>query len=82
MKSFWLAWQFLTRLPAPSYAEVSAKESGASLVYYPLVGLIIGLMLWALAQLTLWLPANLVAGLVLAFLGVGKRRLASGRAGG
>ncbi|WP_178860740.1 adenosylcobinamide-GDP ribazoletransferase [Thiomicrorhabdus cannonii] len=67
MKSFWLAWQFLTRLPAPSYAEVSAKESGASLAYYPLVGLVIGLMLWGLAQLALWLPANLVAGLVLAF---------------
>jgi adenosylcobinamide-GDP ribazoletransferase len=67
MKSFWLAWQFLTRLPAPAYSAVSPKESGTSLAYYPLVGLIIGLLLWALAQLTLWLPANLVAGLVLAF---------------
>lgn len=67
MKPFWLAWQFLTRLPAPVFTEVSAKESGASLAYYPLVGLLLGGLLWGLAQLTLWLPANLVAGLVLAF---------------
>ncbi|MBD3669555.1 MAG: adenosylcobinamide-GDP ribazoletransferase [Gammaproteobacteria bacterium] len=54
MKGFWLAWQFLTRLPAPVYRDVSDREIGASQAWYPLVGLLIGLLLyaadWALQQ--------------------------------
>ncbi|MDH5183521.1 MAG: adenosylcobinamide-GDP ribazoletransferase [Gammaproteobacteria bacterium] len=51
MKSFWLAWQFLTRLPAPVYQQVSEKEIGHSQIYYPLVGLIIGGLMYGLALL-------------------------------
>lgn len=49
MKSFWLAWQFLTRLPAPIYTSVSDKEIGHSQAWYPLVGLLIGGLLYVLA---------------------------------
>lgn len=51
MKSFWLAWQFLTRLPAPVYQQVSEREIGRSQSYYPLVGLLIGGLLYGLASL-------------------------------
>lgn len=51
MQPFWLALQFLTRLPAPRYEVVPPQAVGRSLLFYPLVGLIIGLLLYAVAQL-------------------------------
>lgn len=66
MKAFWIALQFMSRLPTPQYAILTAKEMGQSIHYFPLVGLIIGAALVSMAQLTLWLPSELVAGLVLA----------------
>lgn len=57
MKSFWLAWQFLTRYPAPRYSEVSESELGLAQAHYIFVGLILGLILfsgaWLLQQLQL-----------------------------
>ncbi len=54
MRAFWLALQFLTRLPAPRRLEFSAKERGRSVLFYPLVGLLIGALLVALQ----WLLAH------------------------
>lgn len=65
LKPFWLAIQFLSRLPSPQYAEVTAKEQGASVNWFPVVGGLIGLLLVFLGQLNYWLPAEVVAGLVL-----------------
>jgi adenosylcobinamide-GDP ribazoletransferase len=67
MKPFWLAWQFLTRFPAPSYAEVAPVEVGRSQLWYPLVGLGLGGLLYGaghLLQLT-HLPALAAAALLL-----------------
>lgn len=66
-KPFWLALQFMSRLPTPQYESISAKEMGASISWFPVVGLIIGLGLVAIAQLHLWLTPEITAGLVLAF---------------
>jgi adenosylcobinamide-GDP ribazoletransferase len=66
-KPFWLAVQFLTRLPTPHYATVSAQEMGKAIAWFPLVGAIIGAGLVAVAQFNAVLPAHIVAGLVLAF---------------
>ncbi|NPA72117.1 MAG: adenosylcobinamide-GDP ribazoletransferase [Gammaproteobacteria bacterium] len=66
LKPFWLALQFLTRLPTPHYESVNSKEVGQSVAWYPLVGLLIGLLLVGVAQLHFWLPASIVSGLVLA----------------
>lgn len=69
MKSFWLAWQFLTRLPAPSYAELTAQELGRSQLWYPLVGLVLGGVLYggsvllALTGLPVTVGAVLLLGL-------------------
>ena len=48
MTSFFLAWQFLTILPGwISEQEVSPPLLGRSTAFYPLVGLLLGLILWA-----------------------------------
>lgn len=44
--SFISAIRFLTRIPIPWCKEASRKEFAGSLLYYPFVGIIIGLMLW------------------------------------
>ncbi len=49
INSFWLALQFLTRLPTPRHIEICDAELGKSLLYYPLVGSIIGLILWLIS---------------------------------
>ncbi len=45
LRSFLIAVQFLTLLPVPPQGPSTNKAIGYSLLYYPLVGLIIGLLL-------------------------------------
>lgn len=45
MRAFWFALQFLTRLPVPQTAEYTAEDRGRSVLYYPVVGLLIGAVL-------------------------------------
>ncbi len=66
-KPFWLAVQFLSRFPSIQYDSVSAQEMGRAINWFPVVGAFIGLLLVLVAQLHLWLPSQIVAGLVLAF---------------
>lgn len=48
MTSFILAWRFLTILPGgKNGAEASPEALGRSMAYYPLVGLLLGGILWA-----------------------------------
>jgi cobalamin synthase len=49
---FWVALQFLTRTPVNLPHRPSPRESGASTAYFPLVGLLSGLALFALVQLS------------------------------
>ncbi|MCF6254432.1 MAG: adenosylcobinamide-GDP ribazoletransferase [Thiomicrorhabdus sp.] len=66
-KSFWLAIQFLSRFPSVQYASVSAQEMGRAISWFPIVGGLIGLLLVVVAQLYIWLPSQVVAGIVLGF---------------
>ncbi|WP_407310293.1 adenosylcobinamide-GDP ribazoletransferase [Desulfosporosinus sp. SB140] len=51
MRGFLIALTFFTRLPLPSpKVEVTSEEFALSYRYYPLVGLVIGLILWLLAK--------------------------------
>lgn len=45
MSSFLLALQFLTRIPVPFSFIASDRQLGLSVLYYPLIGLFIGLFL-------------------------------------
>ena len=47
-----LAVQFLTRLPTPQFSDVDARAMGRAIGCFPLVGALIGLLLW-LAHLML-----------------------------
>ena len=65
-RSLLLALQFLTRLPVPEMRAVEDRDIGRSQLWYPLVGLLIGLLLAALAWLLTSAPHLLRAALVLA----------------
>ncbi len=66
MRAFFIAVQFLTRLPAPAAHDVNERQVGYSLLFYPLVGLIIGALLAALHWLLLDTSATLAAALLVA----------------
>lgn len=63
--SFISAIRFLTRIPIPWCKEASRKEFAGSLLYYPLAGLIIGLMLWGAYSLISLIAPSLVTTIVL-----------------
>lgn len=54
MRPFWIALQFLTRLPVPSQGHVTPDEQGRSVLFYPVVGGVIG----AALILTAWLAQS------------------------
>lgn len=71
LRPFLIAVQFLTRFPVPSGAMPDECEIGRSLLYYPLVGLLLGLLLAGLDWLlggagTMLAAAVLLAAWVLA----------------
>jgi len=63
---FLAAFQFLTSIPVPGEGQASPQDLGRSTGYFPLVGLIIGLILAGLNWLCqLFLPPSLVSALLL-----------------
>lgn len=66
MRSFWLALQFLTRLPTPALHDIQAQQVGRSLIWYPLVGLLLGAILYGAAWLLQGQPPLLTAAILLA----------------
>ena len=63
---FGLAWRLLTVVPLPFIPEDFDRPAGYSVAYYPLVGLILGVILAAGAYLFgLWLAPGLSAALLL-----------------
>lgn len=62
---FWLALQFLTRFPVPVATDPEPVEIGRSLLAYPLVGLLIGLLLVVTALLFPSSDSLLIAALLL-----------------
>ncbi len=63
---FWTALRFLTVIPTPTRREITAEGSGQSLTYFPLVGLMLGVILLGLHYgLTLLLPPPVVNALVI-----------------
>lgn len=46
MKAFIVALQFLTRFPTPRLHEVAERDTAMSLLFYPLIGALMGAVLW------------------------------------
>ncbi|CAI8770336.1 Adenosylcobinamide-GDP ribazoletransferase [Pseudomonas sp. IT-196MI5] len=65
MLPFWIALQFLSSLPIRLHGMPEPRELGRSLLFYPLVGLLFGAILWAVNWLLLGTPTLLHAALLL-----------------
>ncbi len=66
MLPFWIALQFLSSLPVRLPGMPSPQDSGRSLLFYPAVGLLFGVFLWAASALLAGTPVLLHAALLLA----------------
>ncbi|WLG99825.1 adenosylcobinamide-GDP ribazoletransferase [Pseudomonas beijingensis] len=65
MLPFWIALQFLSSLPVRLPGMPEPEQLGRSLLFYPLVGLLFGGVLWLLNALLLGAPPLLHAALLL-----------------
>ncbi len=63
MLPFWIALQFLSSLPIRLPGMPQPEELGRSLLFYPLVGVLFGVLLMALDQVLEGAPAMLHAAL-------------------
>lgn len=65
MDSFLIALQFLTRIPVARHLNTNDAALGHSVLYYPLVGFLIGTVLSALSLLLSAVPDTVTAAIVL-----------------
>lgn len=69
-KTFWLSLQFFSQLPTPNFQSVTVREMAASMVWSPVIGLILGGGLAVSFSIALWLamqgvPAGVLAVFIL-----------------
>jgi adenosylcobinamide-GDP ribazoletransferase len=64
LRPFWIALQFLTRIPTPRFDDLSATDLGRSMLLYPLVGGVIGVLMLCLAGL-LWTTSTMIGAAVI-----------------
>ena len=65
MTAFWIAMQFLTVFPVQLKQIPSPQQNAQSLLFYPLIGMLIGLVLFAIALTLVNLPIILLSTLLL-----------------
>ncbi|MBP7974742.1 MAG: adenosylcobinamide-GDP ribazoletransferase, partial [Acinetobacter sp.] len=65
MLPFLIALQFLTIVPVQLKQIPTARQNAQSLLFYPVIGLLIGLILFGLSVALIELPAILLASIVL-----------------
>jgi len=65
MKGFLIALQFLTIVPVRIDSEIKAEDFGGSLIYFPLVGLIIGAILLLILLIFNTLPPLAVSAIII-----------------
>ncbi|MFI8009335.1 adenosylcobinamide-GDP ribazoletransferase [Acinetobacter sp. ABJ_C4_1] len=65
MTPFWIALQFLTVLPIELKTIPTAQQNGRAILFYPLVGLVIGGILFIAACLLAKLPIVLLSAIIL-----------------
>jgi len=65
LKALATAFIFLTRLPMPRFESIAPEDEGRSLLCFPIVGLVIGLMMLVLAKALFPLTSPLVIAAVL-----------------
>ena len=65
MMPFWIALQFLTVFPIQLKQMPSKQQNGQSLLFYPIIGLGIGFVLYTIAISLSALPPMLLSSLIL-----------------
>jgi adenosylcobinamide-GDP ribazoletransferase len=65
VNTFLLALQFLTRIPLPLKLTVSDQQWGRTVLYYPLVGLVLGGILTVIAEITLTYTVSVQGAIIL-----------------
>ncbi|MFB4392972.1 MULTISPECIES: adenosylcobinamide-GDP ribazoletransferase [unclassified Pseudomonas] len=70
MLPFWIALQFLSSLPVSLPGMPEPRQMGRSLLFYPVVGVLFGLLLWLASYLLSDTAAPLHAALLLALWGL------------
>ncbi len=69
MRSFLASLQFLTSIPVPGRRDFSLETPGRSTGYFPIIGVIIGLILAGLSWLFgLFLPSGVTSALLITFM--------------
>jgi adenosylcobinamide-GDP ribazoletransferase len=66
LNPFLRALQFLTRIPVPVHIHSTPRQLGQSVLFYPLVGLLLGLLLTGLSTVLAGAEPNLKAAIILA----------------
>jgi len=66
LQSLFLAVQFLTRIPVSTNFTVNNKQLGQSVLFYPIIGLIIGCILWLISLCLITVNSVLLAAILLA----------------
>lgn len=65
MTPFWIALQFLTVLPIELKTMPTAQQNGQAILFYPLVGVMIGGILFLISCLLVKLPVLLLAAIIM-----------------
>ena len=68
LRSFYIALSFLTRIPTPIKGDVTQSQIGLSIVLYPLVGALIGLIFFLITQITLFFSTDFSSDVLAAVL--------------
>lgn len=65
MTPFWIALQFLTVCPVKLKAMPTKQQNAQSLLFYPVIGLLLGIILFAIASILHAVPIVLLSSLIL-----------------
>ncbi len=68
LRTFYIALSFLTQIPVPIKGSVSQKEMASAIVFYPLVGVIIGLSCFLLGEFIVFFSSDFPSGVLAAIL--------------
>ncbi len=68
LRTFYIALSFLTRIPVPLKGDISQQEIGQSMLFYPAVGLLIGIILWLIIHILLFVSSGFPPGVLAAIV--------------
>jgi adenosylcobinamide-GDP ribazoletransferase len=65
---FYIALNFLTRIPSPIKTDISQQQIGQSIIFYPLVGTVIGFILFFFSHFIVFFSVNFSSDVLAALL--------------